>query len=131
MASGSDITLGDFWGVENYFPDLSMQEGLSIIICKSPKAHALLDLVRDAFSILRSAEYEQAATHNEGLRFDPRKNPGRDSFFRRLVKCRSDRAAVRLMDSYFKPTLFTKVKTKVKSILKRIILMSSFQNLIH
>ena len=35
MESGSDITLGDFWGVENYFPDLVMQEGLSIIICKT------------------------------------------------------------------------------------------------
>lgn len=121
MESGSDITLGDFWGVENYFPDLSMQEGLSIVVCKTPEAHALLDSVRDAFSILRPAEYDQAAAHNEGLRFDPRKNPNRDAFFRRLVKCRSDRAAVRLMESYFRPTLFTKAKTKLKSLLKRII----------
>ena len=121
MESGSDITLGDFWGVENYFPDLSMQEGLSIMVCKTPEAHALLDSVRDAFSILRPAEYEQAAAHNEGLRFDPRKNPNRDAFFRRLVKCRTDRAAVRLMESYFRPTLFTKAKTKLKFLLKRII----------
>lgn len=73
MESGSDITLGDFWGVENYFPDLVMQEGLSIIICKTPRAHALLESVRGSLSVLRPAEYKWAAAHNEGLRFDPRK----------------------------------------------------------
>lgn len=126
MESGSDITLGDFWGVENYFPDLVMQEGLSIIICKTPRAHALLESVRGSLSVLRPAEYKWAAAHNEGLRFDPRKNPHRDSFFRKLAKCRSDQAAVNLMESYFRPKLLAKIKTKLKSVLKCILYRSLF-----
>lgn len=122
LESGSDITLGDFWGVENYFPDLTIQEGISIIICKSPQALELLESVRDTLSILRPAEYEWAAVYNEGLRFQSqKKSPSRDIFFRRLTKCRSDQAAVKLMESSLHPTLFTKIKVKLKSIVKRII----------
>lgn len=122
LESGSDITLGDFWGVENYFPDLVMQEGLSIIICKTQKAHELLESVRESLSVLRPAEYEWAAVNNEGLRFDPRKNPHRDSFFRKLVEYRSDQAVVKMMESYFQPKLFVKIKMKLKSVVKRMIL---------
>ncbi len=103
-----------------------MQEGLSIIICKTPRAHALLESVRGSLSVLRPAEYKWAAAHNEGLRFDPRKNPHRDSFFRKLAKCRSDQAAVNLMESYFRPKLLAKIKTKLKSVLKCILYRSLF-----
>lgn len=68
----------------------------------------------------------KAAAHNEGLRFDPRKNPHRDSFFRKLAKCRSDQAAVNLMESYFRPKLLAKIKTKLKSVLKCILYRSLF-----
>ena len=55
--------------------------------------------------------------------------PGKTSsglLFRKLAKCRSDQAAVNLMESYFRPKLLAKIKTKLKSVLKCILYRSLF-----
>ena len=36
--SGSDITLGDYWGVSSKFKDLDVRGGVSIVLCNSEKA---------------------------------------------------------------------------------------------
>lgn len=38
--SGSDITLGDFWGIDNYFSDLDDDKGISIVLLNTSKAIA-------------------------------------------------------------------------------------------
>lgn len=35
--SGADITLGDFWGIDNVLPDLNDHKGVSLVICHSKK----------------------------------------------------------------------------------------------
>jgi hypothetical protein len=35
LRSGADITLGDFWNVEKYFPDLSDDRGVSVVMINS------------------------------------------------------------------------------------------------
>lgn len=41
--SGADITLGDFWGIENHYPDFCDDKGCGLVIINSAKADDLLE----------------------------------------------------------------------------------------
>ena len=53
-----DITLGDFWGVERFYPEIDRTKGVSCVIVNSCKGQAFFDsvkeiLVRDKRSLIR------------------------------------------------------------------------------
>lgn len=79
--SGSDLTLGDFWGVEKYFPDLKSSEGLSVVICNTERGNAAFAAVKTSFGVLREASYAQAVPANGGLRNETHRHPKREEFF--------------------------------------------------
>ena len=66
--SGSDITIGDFWGIEKYYPQLNPNEGLSVVICNTKRGTEAFDAVKSGFGILQKAHYEQALPANGGLK---------------------------------------------------------------
>lgn len=37
----SDITLGDFWGIENVYPDFSKNRGVTLVILQSKRGERL------------------------------------------------------------------------------------------
>lgn len=41
----SDITIGDFWGIENYRPDLNDKKGTSVVLINTPKGEQLFKTV--------------------------------------------------------------------------------------
>lgn len=41
--SGSDITLGDFWGIENVLPDFDDDKGCSVVLVNSEKGEKVLE----------------------------------------------------------------------------------------
>ncbi len=63
-APGSDLTLGDYWGVENIHPDLSDDQGTSLILVHSEKGRQfLLNLDLE----LTESRYEDAQKGNPCL----------------------------------------------------------------
>lgn len=44
--SDADITVGDFWGIEDYLPNMNDDKGTSLIIVKSKKGNILLEQVK-------------------------------------------------------------------------------------
>lgn len=46
-----DITIGDFWGIENSFPDFDDDLGTSLVMVNSDKGKKLLEEIRDTFNI--------------------------------------------------------------------------------
>lgn len=46
-----DITIGDFWGIENIFPDIDDNKGVSAVICNNEKGAKLLDSVKDSLEL--------------------------------------------------------------------------------
>lgn len=79
--SGSDVTLGDFWGVEKYYPDLKSSEGLSVVICNTSRGLTAFDAVKSGFRILREATYAQALPANGGLKCELNTHSKREKFF--------------------------------------------------
>lgn len=97
----SDITLGDFWGVEKIIPDIDVSHGVSIVLVNSGKGDALL---RSASNRLNSWEvpFEQAlasdnqnallrsvSLHHNSDRFFAEME--RTSFSKAVLKCTSSR----------------------------------------
>lgn len=50
MNRRSDITIGDFWGVEYSFPNVNPDKGVSLILANSEKGIALLKRIQDNLS---------------------------------------------------------------------------------
>lgn len=77
--SGSDIALGDFWGIENAHPELDRDKGVSLVLAYTEKGKALIgsvDLVRIESS------YEKALSGNHGIETSTSKSQYSDLFWK-------------------------------------------------
>lgn len=63
----SDITLGDFWGIEEFAPNLSDGNGSSIIIVHSTCGKNLLEKINDSLDITEIDASTVFSTHNRAM----------------------------------------------------------------
>lgn len=56
--NSSDITIGDYWGIENVFPDFSDPNGVSLVILQTSVGKALFEEVKGYVSYKLSNENE-------------------------------------------------------------------------
>ena len=47
--SGSDISIADFWGVQNYYPEFDDDKGVSLILINSDKGRHFYDLLNEVY----------------------------------------------------------------------------------
>lgn len=62
----SDITLGDFWGIENQHPEFFDDKGVSIAIVNTNKGHIVFDSIKENINYINS-EYDRASFNNMNL----------------------------------------------------------------
>lgn len=80
-----DITLGDYWGIENFIPQLNAKDGISMILCNTHKGHELLDsLIAENIVTAYALNVENAARNNRCLQEPFSIKPERELFFRHL-----------------------------------------------
>lgn len=82
--SGSDITLGDFWGIE--YVDRSMDDdcGTSLVLINTPKG---AKLYRELTLESMRESYEDALRYNRSIEISVVKPPYRELFMSSLEKC--------------------------------------------
>ena len=61
--SVADLTIGDFWGVNEVFPDLNDEKGVSSVIVRNEKGQQLFKEIEDAI-VVRSCTYEDIVRKN-------------------------------------------------------------------
>ena len=88
--SCSDITLGDFWGIEHVLPDFDDDKGCSVVLINSSKGR---DLFTDLICEKRSVSYNQAVEENRCIAFSTHIQPNRALFFRKIAKGETLQAA--------------------------------------
>ena len=116
--SGSDLTIGDFWGVEKFYPHLDAQAGLSVVICNTQKGADIFEQIKPNFSILQKVLYEEAIIANTGLKRDMVvRNPKRNSFFKDFNSTTNTRKAAKIIRRYTEPEL----RSRIRSFLRRAI----------
>lgn len=108
--SNSDITLADYWGIENKYPDFDDDNGVSLMIVHTKKGFKELDLsklstlevsLNDGVENNRSYYESVAEPHNRGS-FFKRFNSNKESF--------DD-----IVNDLLRPSLKQRVKDKIKS----------------
>lgn len=75
-----DLTVGDFWLVDNVDSRLNDDKGTSVILVNNEKGRRLLDAAAAKFKLLEKAPLEKAVDGNPNIVASSRHNPARDVF---------------------------------------------------
>lgn len=111
----SDITLGDFWGVKKYYPEMYNDGGVSAIIINTDKGKIVFNLIKNDI-IFKDCRLEEIVEGNPSLEKSARLSKNREVFFEEL----DNRSIDYLVSKYKKKiSLKMKIKIKVKKMLKR------------
>lgn len=109
---GSDLTLGDCWGLENLAPEMDDELGTSVVLIRTEKGRKAFEEL-DVKSM--PIDYEQACVYNPAICRGAKENPKRKRFFAMKDKPLSQRVA-KLTGVGF----ITKLKRKIFSLPRRV-----------
>ena len=86
----SDITLGDFWGIERIAPEMNDEIGTSVVIVRTDKGFELFRQISDELSLI-NVTYEDAVSNNYPEYKSVPRPKDRDTFFSDLRELRFKR----------------------------------------
>lgn len=112
----SDITVADFWGIENILLKMDDDKGTSLIVVHSEKGKQLFDKLSEKM-ILNGVNLNEAIKYNPSMISSVKYNEKRNSFFAEL---NSGKKLTDLIRKYTKISFGKRVKNKIKSIIKRL-----------
>ena len=112
----SDITLADFWGIENVIPEMDNDKGNSLLLINSQKGKALFEKIKDNITY-KEADLNEALKYNSAATQSVQKPQNRDLFISTIKK----EGFEKIQDKFFKKTMLTKIKIKIKNFIKRIL----------
>lgn len=115
-----DVTIGDYWGVDKYSPELlsenggrfDVKSGVSCVLVNSEKGKEILDLVTDSLE-LEKIDLSKVLILNTQLREPAKHTSARDKVFKAYLK-----EGYGTVEKSFQRHLF---KNKVVRIIKKII----------
>lgn len=129
----SDLTLADFWGIQNIAPDLDDDKGTSFVIVHSEKGHELLESIQDQI-FGQEVDVWDGAKYNSAMLKSVAKHPKREEFFATLENedldslierlCR-DKLTVRMKRKLISGTRFVLEKLGLLETAKRILSRNS------
>lgn len=109
----SDITLGDFWGIEKICPSMDDNKGTSLVIIHTEKGKKLLEPVLE-LSDFQEVKYQLALSYNKAALLPASPSPNREQFFKELL----DEDYWMVMKKYSKDTKLTEVKRLIKGMIR-------------
>ena len=81
----SDITMADFWGVDELFPKIDVHKGCSVLISNTEKGQEWMDRLEESMT-LEKVELSDVIKRNSQLREPAKKHHKREVFFSNLGK---------------------------------------------
>ena len=118
----SDLTIADFWGVENIVPEIDDDKGTSLVLVNSDKGKKVFQKLQDKM-IMKHVDCGQAIKYNSSAIKSVNMNTKREKFFKEL-DCQSCEIS-ELINKYTKISFAKKVYKKIigsLSIIKKMIL---------
>lgn len=113
----ADITLADFWGIENIDPTMDQDQGTSLVMINSNKGQRLFDNIKKDI-VWRQFTLDDAKTENPALTESLKAaKPNRSDFFEDLDKMPFDKVAER----YFSmPVTGSRIRNKLRAIKRAV-----------
>lgn len=121
----SDITLADFWGIQNVLPDMDDDKGTSLIFVNSDRGQEMLEQIKDKITY-EEVDINQAVIYNLAAVKSVEYNPKREDFFRELDSLKFDE----LVKKYCTDGLLVRVKRKVVAVGKAILMKTGTFDLV-
>lgn len=110
----SDITLGDFWGVENYYPKMNNTKGVSAIIVNTNKGREVFNIIKNDL-IYNVCKLEEILEKNPSLKISANYPKKRTMFFEEL----NYKSTEYLVNKYKnKLPLYKRILKKIKNTIK-------------
>lgn len=104
LKSGSDITIGDFWGIDRFNPQFDDDKGVSLVLVNTEKGEKCYPAnSTESFSL----KYEDSYRYNPVLLKSCIEHPSRNVFFKILPLIKRFEGISNLCIRY-KPTIFTR-----------------------
>ncbi len=121
LRSGSDLTIADYWGIEQRFPLLDDDKGTSVVLVNTEKGAAAFTAIK-GFCRVETSDYDDIRRHNLPVfrSFPP--HPRRAKFFAAIGKTDDfDALVIRLL----RPTLYQRIRRLGGRVLRKLHLRRS------
>lgn len=125
----SDITLADFWGIENVLPEMDDDKGTSLIFVNSEIGQDIFNSI-SINMIFKEVNINEAAKYNSAAIKSVPKNPNRDNFFNYLDNLEFDELVKRYCTDKLVTRTKQKVKTSIRGILNKIGLLDVVKRIV-
>jgi hypothetical protein len=122
--SGSDITLGDYWGIQNVLPEFDDDKGVSLVMLNTPKGN---DFYNQLETESISTTYENALAGNPSIEKSARRTGKRDVFMKSMEA--SDGSIIDLINKITKLSFREWMRIRVIKILVHLRLFTIIQRL--
>lgn len=115
----SDLTIADFWGINNVAPDMNDGMGTSLVLVRTQKG-------KDAFEKIIGSMKLKEVSYKDGVRGNPAEYKScarpiqRDTFFDDMQNMRFEELEEKYVTST-KAGLKTRIKRKIKTIIKTLL----------
>lgn len=115
----ADITLGDFWGIQNVLPKLDDDKGISLVLVHSVRGQAIFKRIK------QHLEYEEVdvmdgAQYNSAMIRSVIRHPDRNTFFKQLDTKPIDKLIDALCKDNFSERIGQRIGTTVRVLLLRL-----------
>ena len=112
----TDITLGDYWGVNRVQPNMDDDKGTSLVFVHSAAGQRLFEAVSD--SIVRTSTLvDQAVSHNPSVVTSSVASDKRSAFFQRSAEGED---FCEIVGDMTKKPISVQIKRKVKNMVKKV-----------
>lgn len=112
----SDMTIGDFWGAEQYYQGEQLKKGISLQILRTDKGLQLYDALADKYEFITDIPLEYVEKTNSALVKPVYIHKNRDIFFDHI----KNTSIEYVIEQCIKKSLKEKVKIKFINILRKI-----------
>lgn len=113
----SDITLADFWGIENINEELNDDKGTSLVIVNSNKGEEIFNSIK-SHCILEKVSLDEAIKYNSSFIASVPYNESRDDFFKELDDLDFDTLVKKYVPQV---KVYRSVLGKIKRVIKKLI----------
>jgi coenzyme F420-reducing hydrogenase beta subunit len=114
LRSGSDITLGDYWGIQNTVPEFDDDKGVSLVMINSQKGNLLYEQLEKED---RETTYTDACAGNPTIEKSEDEPLDRAVFFKRW----QNEKIIPLINELTYISLCIRIRNKIISILSRVL----------
>ena len=114
----SDMTIADFWGIENVAPELNDGMGTSLVITRTEKGQAVFDKLKPNL-LWKELSYVDGVRSNPAEYRSPLRPAQRDAFFQDLASL----SFPEMEKKYLSParvSIKNRMKRKIKNAIKKI-----------